>query len=164
MRYWGIRIGVPGDPDQFVLIARKYGFISIGWNDLKDISRFKNKEELKKHYENVYGSSDPSSIKTLWDFANELNVGDIVLVPHLDERAERVVYVGRIAGPYVYFDKWIDICGHHHRRRTEWVKEIWWDTLSEQLRNTLSTPQTLRNLDDYRYEIEFQLIQYSRLF
>jgi predicted Mrr-cat superfamily restriction endonuclease len=77
------------------------------------------------------------------------------LLPHL---GERVVYVGNIVGPYVYTKSWDDSCDHLHRRRVEWFKDIGWDYLSEKLRNTLSTPATLRNLDDYVYEIEFHLI------
>jgi 5-methylcytosine-specific restriction protein B len=155
MRYWGIRVGIPGQPDLFVTTARRLGFISIGWNDLGDLSRFRNEEELKNAYQEAYSTVDAPSIYTIWNFVNGMNIGDIVLLPHL---GERVVYVGNIVGPYVYTKSWDDSCGHLHRRRVEWFKDIGWDYLSERLRNTLSTPATLRNLDDYVYEIEFHLI------
>jgi predicted Mrr-cat superfamily restriction endonuclease len=155
LRYWRIWIGYRDQPDKFVLTARRHGYIAIEWNELGDLSRFKDEDELTKNYEKVYGKPPASSeVRTLWGFVKEVNIGDVVLVPHRGE----VVFVGSVQGPYVHSKDWKDICDFLNRRRVEWFKEIEWDDLSERLRKVIGTPSTLINLDDYASEVEFHLI------
>lgn len=75
--YW---IYSPGDNacmwDEFC----KLGIMGIGWDDVTDLKGFASKEEIKDYMKKVY---DPSysyknNAHCLWQFANEIKVGDVV--------------------------------------------------------------------------------------
>ena len=77
--YW---IYSPGDNacmwDEFY----KLGIMGIGWDDVTDLKGFSSKEEIKDYMKKVY---DPSysyknNAHCLWQFANEIKIGDVIFV------------------------------------------------------------------------------------
>lgn len=55
------------------------GIMAIGWDELGDFSQYKSQEEIRIRLANGDSNSQPTnSSKAVWDFQNEMEVGDIV--------------------------------------------------------------------------------------
>lgn len=121
MKLWTIRAGRYGEQEQTCLDEE---LITIGWNDLPDLKKFKTREELFNEYQTIY--SDDNNVKTgirvgqIWRFANEIAIGDIVALP---SKAQPTIHVGKVTGDYKYEKK--DKEGNViHWRQVKWLKSI----------------------------------------
>lgn len=147
--YWGIHNDQPDiDP-----LADKA--VRIGWDrmsDLRDIAA--NRDAFRTAVADAYPddqSSNAATAGTLYRFAHEINVGDIVVSPN---RADRTLRIGRAAGPYEYRSDGL----YRHWRPVEWlIPRLSRDKLSEAAQNELSSATTLFRLRTSRAEIEHLL-------
>lgn len=76
--YW---IYSPGDNASMWDEFSKLGLMGIGWDDIGcSIKDFATKQDIKDHMKKVYGPqySYKNDAHCLWQFANEIKVGDIV--------------------------------------------------------------------------------------
>jgi restriction system protein len=97
------------------------GFVSIGWEKVGDLSKIgPDREALKAAQKQAYPESKPGAIPvqagTLYRFAFEIAVGDVVVAPY---RPDSTINIGVISGPYQY-DPEAPI--HPHRRPVQWKK------------------------------------------
>jgi restriction system protein len=111
---WGIHNNRSGfDPVE-------QGFISIGWDEIGDLTEFKDDTtSLKTAVELAYPSAKPGAIPVwagvLRRFAFEMRSGDFVIGP---KRADSTLSFGRIQGEYF----WESGAGEYrHRRKVEWL-------------------------------------------
>ncbi|NWO08806.1 MAG: hypothetical protein HLX50_24810 [Alteromonadaceae bacterium] len=55
------------------------GIMAIGWDELGDFAQYKSQKEIRIRLANGDSNSQPTnSSKAVWDFQNEMEVGDIV--------------------------------------------------------------------------------------
>lgn len=80
------------------------GIMAVGWNKLRNLKKYSSKEEIAKELQkdrsdNSYPMNDS---KTNWEFANEMNIGDIVYV----KKGLEPILLGRgvVASDYIYDD------------------------------------------------------------
>ena len=80
------------------------GIMAVGWNKLGNLKKYSSKEEIAKELQkdrsdNSYPMNDS---KTNWEFANEMNIGDIVYV----KKGLEPILLGRgvVASDYIYDD------------------------------------------------------------
>lgn len=98
---WGMHAG---RVDQARDIFLKKNRLAIGSPNMGDLSKLKpNREAFKdkfaENYPNVKKGAIPVHAGTLYRFVHEMQVGDIVIYPSKDDR---MVYIGKITGPYEY--------------------------------------------------------------
>lgn len=117
---WGIHAGVQGEADSFVL---KNNQIVLGWPKFGDLSKFKTREEFKKHYKVTYPDDKPGAIPLnagqLYRFVHEANEDDLVVYP---SKHSRTIHIGKVVGPYKYQPQLNSRYPNH--RKVEWIKEI----------------------------------------
>ena len=114
-----VRAGAHGEQEQFAI---QHDIVTIGWNELPDISAIKDKEGLKK----LYVTRNPEAkgmrlvriVGQIWDFAKEIHKGDLVALPLKKQSA---IMLGLIEGDYEYKELKQDI---KHIRQVKWLKTI----------------------------------------
>jgi len=114
---WLVRAGRYGDQEQAVL---DNDIVTIGWNELGDISNYKNKEDFFTFFERVYPNEKPKAIinkaNQVWRFKNEIEIGDLVVLPLKQEPS---IAVGEVMSDYEFTKNFgSDIS---HTRRVKWI-------------------------------------------
>lgn len=116
MTLWQVRAGRGGAQAS---TAYEKSVITIAWNDLPDLSRFKTKEELATFFVSVYRDQKPKSaemgIRQVWNFARNIKKSDLVALPL---PAESAVAIGEVIGDYDYLDNASEI---KHTRKVKWL-------------------------------------------
>ena len=111
--------GIHNDQSDLDLVTG--GFISIGWDELGDLTgQPADRDHLKALISRAYPEAKPGAIP-VWAgvvsrFVSEMQIGDFVVSP---KKADRTLSFGRIAGDY-YCDG--DADHHRNRRKVTWIK------------------------------------------
>lgn len=129
--YW---IYSPGDNacmwDEFY----KLGIMGIGWDDVTDLKGFASKEEIKDYMKKVY---DPSysyknNAHCLWQFANEIKIGDVIFVK---KGMHKIIGKGVVTSEYIY-DSSRET--YKHIRKVEWTNKGEWEHPGQAVMKTLT--------------------------
>lgn len=143
--YW---IYSPGDNafmwDEFF----KNGIMGIGWDEVTNLKDFNSKEEIKAFMKKVYDASYSykNNAHCLWQFANEIKIGDIIFVK---KGMHKIIGRGVVTSDYIY-DTSRET--YKHIRKVEWQNKGEWDypgqTPMKTLTNISSYPDTVQKLID----------------
>jgi len=103
----------------------KDGFVAIGWSSMGDLSKLPaNREAFKKVVASTYPLLKPGAVPvvagTLFKFACEMQIGDLVVYP---SKVDRMVNLGTIQSNYEFRPSWSDADGPN-RRSVRWVRQI----------------------------------------
>lgn len=129
--YW---IYSPGDNacmwDEFYNL----GIMGIGWDDVTDLKEFTSKEEIKNYMKKVY---DPSysyknNAHCLWQFANEIKIGDVIFVK---KGMHKIIGKGVVTSEYIY-DSARET--YKHIRKVEWTNKGEWKHPGQAVMKTLT--------------------------
>ncbi|UTF51802.1 AAA family ATPase [Desulfomicrobium sp. ZS1] len=134
--YW--RVGTTDGYDSNYWLEMKQGnFISVGWNDLGDLSwvnyNSEHKEELKKLMLEKYPK--PAHISSrqsnqLFKFVAEIKEGEVVVAAN----GMIILGIGKVTGEYYYDAK----AEFPHKRPVEWLSlESWQEPVKEGLQTTV---------------------------
>jgi len=119
MSLWLVRAGRHGEQEQGAL---ENDVVTIGWNELPDLSKLKNKGELTKLYVRIHPKAKKNQIANevgqVWRFASEIQAGDLVALPL---KTQSAIALGKVEGPYEYKELTDNI---KHVRRVKWIKTI----------------------------------------
>lgn len=127
--------------------------IAIGWPGIGDLHG-KSREDCKALLEGapyrLRGLSLGQAYATIDLFVNQMQAGDLVLVPHGDD-----IYLGTIMSDYCY-DGSVDnnAMGYPHQRQVTWLRNKGRQDLSAALRGSLRVPRTAADLSHHVTEIE----------
>ncbi len=121
--------------------------ITVGWEDVGDLSKYDDRAALQQAMADAYGdeSSHRNSSLTLWEFAHSIQVGDVI---YAKQGMSRVLGWGVIKSAYRFEPERGE---HGNVIDVEW-KDIRELTLPEQCRVPL---KTLTNVDGHQRFIEF---------
>ena len=119
MSLWLVRAGRHGEQEQGAL---DNNIVTIGWDELPDLSNIKNRKELVE----LYSQANPTDTKMqvasgvgqVWRFVREIQKGDLVALPL---KTQSAVAIGKVEGEYEY-QKLAD--NIKHIRRVRWLKTI----------------------------------------
>ena len=92
--------------------------MSIGWEELNDLSLFNTREDIRKALQDAYGKPDASFMNdslALWDFVHTMQVGDII---YAKKGAGTIIGRGIVEGDYSYDDSLED---HNNVRKVKWT-------------------------------------------
>ena len=143
--YW---IYSPGDNacmwDEFY----KLGIMGIGWDYVTDLKGFASKEEIKNYMKRVH---DPkysyiNNAHCLWQFANEMKVGDVIFVK---KGMHKIIGKGVITSDYIYAP---ERTAFKHIRKVDWTNCGEWEHPGQAVMKTLTRisayPDYVRKLLD----------------
>ena len=135
-RYW---LYAPGEGACMWEEFRSRGVMGLGWGELGDLSAYATKEDMRQRLLETRddNTSQTNSARAVWQFANEIKLGDVIFV-----KKGRSELLGRgvVAGDYVY-----DPDGGHypHVREVTWTRAGHW-SLDKPL-----AMKTLTEITDY---------------
>lgn len=135
---WMIRAGEGGRLiDEF-----SNGYVAVGWHALGDMSSFKDKELMKKHYLDAYTDESKGAIASgfamFYKFHSVISINDNVVSY---DPGKREYLVGKIAGGYQFLK---DIVGDYsHTRKVNWIGRVSRDDISTSAKNSLGSIMTL---------------------
>lgn len=140
---WMVRAG----EDAFLIEDfKKKSYVSIGWNELSDLSKIPDRDKIKELVENKYDYAKKSQLNVaagqINRFLFDFKKGDYVLSY---DPNNRVYLVGEIQSDYEYNEK---LSEYHHVRRVKWLGEVSRDKLSTSTRNTLGAISTIFQIND----------------
>jgi restriction system protein len=100
MSVWVVRAGKTGENEQTAL---ENGLVTIGWNELPDLSGIHDRQGMA----DVYRQSNPeastakvsNALGQLWSFCSRIQNDDLVVLPL---KTQAAVAVGKVTGPYQY--------------------------------------------------------------
>lgn len=129
------------------------GIMGLHYGFSKDLSKYKNKEEIKEDLRKFNNSKDSYSQAglMLWQFANEMNPGDIIFVK---KGAHEIVGKGIVTSDY-YFDP-NGIAGFTHFRKVNWTDK------GSCIVKKYIAQKTLTDITPYKeYVAEFNKLNFS---
>lgn len=129
--YW---IYSPGDNASMWDEFYKSGIMGIGWDDVTDLKGFSSKEEIKDYMKKVY---DPSysyknNAHCLWQFANEIKVGDVIFVK---KGMHKIIGKGIVTSDYTYDTS---RSTYKHIRKVDWQNKGEWEHPGQAVMKTLT--------------------------
>jgi restriction system protein len=121
MALWMVRAGKHGERESYAL---ENSLVSIGWNQLPDLTTFSQKPELAQVMATTYAEESPRTISNwagqVWTFAKSIVVGDIVAMPL---KSTPAIAFGRVVTGYTYVASTPD-APDHHRIGVTWLPQI----------------------------------------
>jgi restriction system protein len=120
----------------------KNGYVAIGWIEMHDLSKVKNKDAIEHFYDKCYPDDKPgerrSGVSQITKFVLDMKSGDWMVTynPEL-----RKYHIGTIKSDY-YFSQ-DDPAKYHHQRKVEWMYAVDRDALAVATKNSLGAIMTL---------------------
>ncbi len=118
MAVWLVRAGRRGEQEQ---IALDSGLVTIGWNELPDLTGVTTREALADLYRQHNPDASPNKaanhVGQIWAFRERIQEGDLVVLPlHI----QSAIAIGKITGSYQYRTDLGN--GVLHTRSVEWIQ------------------------------------------
>ena len=136
-RYW---LYAPGENARLWDSFYKENIIGIGWDDLGDLRSFATKEDIKAAMKRIWGEDKTykNDGHALWQFANEINLGDIIFAKR---GLSAVIGRGIVESGYI-FDPSRNEYKHIHK--VQWTHKGEWEHPGQAALKTLTdiTPYT----------------------
>lgn len=151
-RAWMVRAG---NDNELLEPFLREEVVSIGWNDIHDLSSTNSRDGVKRQYREAYPDHSPRRVSVnagqLYRFAYEIKDGDLILTY---DKSTRQYYFGRVRGAYQWKPD-DEPAEYPHVRTVEWNDEpIDRDVFSTSVKNTLGSSLTVFSLDEHRERLE----------
>jgi 5-methylcytosine-specific restriction protein B len=130
-KYWTLSMGAGGE--HWEEFYRK-GIAAIGWDGTPDLRQFKNKEEIRLKLLEIElgGSSKKNDALALWQFAYDIEKGDIIFAK---QGFTKLLGAGLVEGDYDF-----DVTRDHYRhvRKVKWLAKGEWEMSDKMASKTLT--------------------------
>ncbi|MGO1058536.1 AAA family ATPase [Planococcus sp. FY231025] len=136
-RYW---MYAPGEGSRFWEEFHQKGIMGIGWEEIGDLKQFPTKNAIKEKMRQVYEEdlSYMNAGHATWQFANEIEIGDVVFVK---KGLKKIIGRGVVGSDY-YFDE--SRAEYNNLRNVDWTHKVDWNHEGQIVLKTLTdiTPYT----------------------
>ena len=138
------------------------GFIGIGWPEMGDLSKLPNnreafKAQMSRKYPEEKAGAIPVKAGVLFRFANEMEIGDLVVYP---SKPDRIVHLGIIEGGYKYAAQFFG--DYPHRRNVKWVRQMQRAEFSQsalyEIGSAITLFQVSKHADEFRSAFEGEAV------
>ena len=126
-KFWLYKAGENGDKWEDMYAK---GLMGLGWKNLGDLSKYSNREEIEARLNILYPRDTTNRVndrKSNWEFCNEMEVGDIVIV---GRGKTKFLGYGEVESDYFY-DPSLDE-SFVSFRKVNWIKKGEWDWREKQ--------------------------------
>lgn len=118
MPVWLVRAGKHGEAEQ---TAVEKGLVTIGWNELPDLTPVQTREALGDLFRSVHPEASAPKVANevgqIWAFRSRIQPGDLVVLPL---KTRSAVAIGKVSGQYEYHEDITD--GIRHVRPVKWLR------------------------------------------
>jgi len=118
MSVWLVRAGKYGEREQTAL---NENVVTIGWDELPDLSSIDSREALADLYSRVYPDASAAKaanhVGQIWAFRGRIQDADLAVLPL---KTQSAIALGKVIGPYKYRKNLGD--GVRHVRPVEWLE------------------------------------------
>ena len=119
------------------------GIMAIGWEELGDLSDYIEREDLVNAFNQVYGAKNrPNDVSCNDDFANKMNIGDVVFVK---KGRRKILGYGIVTSAY-YYDK--------NRKYYNSIRDVNWKIKGEWEHPGDAVLKTLTDITPYTQYVE----------
>jgi restriction system protein len=118
MALWMVRAGKEGDQETATI---EENLVTIGWNNLEDLSKVKSKEDLEVAFQKIYPDATRNAaanyIGQIWAFVSRIQIKDWVVLPL---KTRSAIAIGEVVSAYQYRT---DLGPRiHHTRKVKWFR------------------------------------------
>lgn len=139
-RYW---LYAPGENAKYWDEFYDKGIMAIGWEELGDLSDYIEREDLVNAFNQVYGEKNrPNDVSCNDDFANKMNIGDVVFVK---KGRRKILGYGIVTSAY-YYDK--------NRKYYNSIRDVNWKIKGEWEHPGDAVLKTLTDITPYTQYVE----------
>jgi 5-methylcytosine-specific restriction protein B len=141
-RYWTFSAGEGGEMwEDFY----NKGIAAIGWDDLGDLTKFKNKEEIRLKLQELFpgDSSQKNNANACWQFAQDIKVGDIIFAK---QGFSKLFGYGVVESDY-HFDG--SRQNYQHTRQVRWQSKGEWEMPAEDGKMAMKTLTDITRWPDF---------------
>src|SRR5262249_39355023 len=118
MAVWLVRAGKYGEREQTALDK---SIVTIGWNELPDLSTVNDRDALADLYRKLHPDASGGLVSNqggqVGAFRDRIQQGDLVVLPL---KSRSAIAIGKVAGPYQYTTDMGD--GVRHIRKVDWLR------------------------------------------
>lgn len=119
IKYW---MYGPGDKAMNWESDYEDGVIAIRWPEIGDLSVYSSKEEMKESFKSIDDRwTYMNAAHATWQFANEMQVGDIIFVK---KGQDKIIGKGVVESEYIYSPDRGEFC---HIRKVNWTHKGEWE-------------------------------------
>lgn len=99
------------------------GVMAIGWDEIGNLNDYPQKKDIKYKLQEIYNdkSSHKNDVHALWQFANEIQKGDVIFAK---KGWNEIIGVGIVNSDYTFDDTYDN--HFHHIRKVNWIKKGNW--------------------------------------
>ncbi len=133
----------PGEQAKYWDECRQQGLIRLGFDEVGNFQQFDSRQAVLAKMKEVFGTNKPHDSLAVWQFLNDMQIGDIV---YAKKGVFHIVGRGVVEGDYVYDDNLDEL---KHCRRIRWAEVGDWDAPFRLPQKTL----TRLNADDPNIEL-----------
>jgi len=148
-KIWGIHAGKYGEADK---LFSKEKIVALGWSDLGNLTRFKDRDEIKAALAVSYPTQKAQAYAVnagqLYRFIYAMKIGDYVVYP---AKHSREVRFGRVVGDYEYRPEVSK--EYPNQRRVEWLKSQPRTRLSQGALYEMGSAMSFFEIDSFAEEI-----------
>jgi 5-methylcytosine-specific restriction enzyme B len=151
IRFW---IFSPGEKSSKWDEFYSKGIMGIGWDEMGDLKQYPSKDAMKTKMKELYGQDFTyvNAAHATWQFANELNPGDIV---YAKKGMYKLIGRGVVESDYI-FDDTRDEYKHIHK--IKWTDNGEWDHPGQAVLKVLTD---ITAYTDYLEKLEALFIEYA---
>lgn len=135
--YW---IYSPGDNASMWEEFNQLGIMGIGWDGLGyNLKDFPTKQDIKEYLKNIYDAKDSykNDAHCLWQFANEIKIGDIIFAK---KGVHKIIGKGIVTSDYIYDTS---------RKSYVHIRKVDWQNIGEWELPRQAVMKTLTNITPY---------------
>lgn len=120
------------------------GIMAIGWGGMGDLRDYADKSAIKIRMKEVFGDeySYKNDAHALWQFANEIKIGDVIFVK---QGTGKIIGRGIVESDYEFDEKADD---YNHIRKVRWINKGSWEHPGK------AAIKALTDITDYKEYVE----------
>lgn len=125
----------PGENASKWDVCLSQNIMCIGWDDMGDLLEYSSKKEMAAKLQEIYDKPEASfknDSLALWEFAYEMQVGDVVVVK---KGQNQIIGRGIVESDYAFDDSLPDF---KNVRKMQWTNVGEWETVGKNVQKTLT--------------------------
>lgn len=125
----------PGENASKWDVCLSQNIMCIGWDEMGNLLEYASKKEMAARLQEIYDKPEASfknDSLALWEFAHEMQAGDIVIVK---KGQNQIIGRGIVEGDYAFDESFSDF---KNVRKMQWTNAGEWENIGKNVQKTLT--------------------------